>query len=154
MNINKTFINEIQNKILYADSNYANTNNNRNNLMSLKRNFLLNKEHPTKLFPSNNLILTGLESTNNNYKNLVNEITDKNKLIKKLNHNLIMQNNLAEGKISLLIKNKNKISERLNLIQKEKDDYKSKKESEIKKYILDLKNDNKIIRELYNENIN
>ena len=148
-NINKTYINDIKNKILYTDSNSINFNN--NNKISLKNNLRLNNDHPTKLFPSNNLILAGLESTNNNYKNLVNEITDKNKLIKKLNHNLIMQNNLAEGKISLLIKNKNKISERLNLIQKEKDDYKSKKESEIKKYIRDLKNDNKIIRELYNE---
>ena len=147
-NINKTYINDIKNKILYTDSNSINFNNNK---ISLKNNLRLNNDHPTKLFPSNNLILAGLESTNNNCKNLVNEITDKNKLIKKLNHNLIMQNNLAEGKISLLIKNKNKISERLNLIQKEKDDYKSRKESEIKKYIRDLKNDNKIIRELYNE---
>ena len=90
-----------------------------------------------------------MESKSNN--KLVNRISDKDKLIKKLNNNLIEQNKLSEEKISLLIKNKNKINEKLNLIQKEKDEYENKKESEIKKYQLNLKADNKIIKELYNE---
>jgi len=155
MNINRTFINDIQNKILYSEANYINYNDNNNNirnpLLSLKKNFILNKDHPTKLFPSNNLLFAKLDSKNNNYNNLVNEISDKDKLIKKLNNNLIEQNKLAEEKISLLLKNKNKINERLNLIQKEKDEYKNKKESEIKQYMNNLKTDNKIIKELYNE---
>ena len=64
---------------------------------------------------------------------------------------MVEKNKLAEGKISLLIKDKNKINEKLNYIQKEKDEYKSKKESEIKQYMRDLKSDNKIIKELFNE---
>ena len=152
LNINRTFINDIQNKILYSDANYLNNNDTiRNPLLSLKKNFLLNKDHPTKLFPPNNLLFTKLDSKNNNYNNLENEISVKDKLIKKLNNNLIEQNKLAEEKISLLLKNKNKINERLNLIQKEKDEYKNKKESEIKQYMNNLKTDNKIIKELYNE---
>ena len=147
LNINKTFINDIKNKILYTDTNHIKENNINNNLATLK----LSKEKPTKLFPSNNLLFTHLESKKDNYNNLVNQLSDKNKIIKKLNHNLVEKNKLAEGKISLLIKDKNKINEKLNYIQKEKDEYKSKKESEIKQYMRDLKSDNKIIKELFNE---
>ena len=145
LNINKTFINDIKNKILYTDANYINDNKTNNNFVSLK----LNNEKPTKLFPSNNLLFTHLESKKDSY--LVNQLSDKNKLINKLNHNLVERNKLAEGKISLLIKDKNKINEKLNFIQKEKDEYKKKKESEIKQYMRDLKSDNKIIKELFNE---
>ena len=145
LNINKTFINDIKNKILYTDANYINDNKTSNNFVSLK----LNNEKPTKLFPSNNLLFTHLESKKDSY--LVNQLSDKNKLINKLNHNLVERNKLAEGKISLLIKDKNKINEKLNFIQKEKDEYKKKKESEIKQYMRDLKSDNKIIKELFNE---
>ena len=145
LNINKTFINDIKNKILYTDANYINDNKTSNNFVSLK----LNNEKPTKLFPSNNLLFTYLESKKDSY--LVNQLSDKNKLINKLNHNLVERNKLAEGKISLLIKDKNKINEKLNFIQKEKDEYKKKKESEIKQYMRDLKSDNKIIKELFNE---
>ena len=145
LNINKTFINDIKNKILYTDANYINDNETSNNFVSLK----LNNEKPTKLFPSNNLLFTHLESKKDSY--LVNQLSDKNKLINKLNHNLVERNKLAEGKISLLIKDKNKINEKLNFIQKEKDEYKKKKESEIKQYMRDLKSDNKIIKELFNE---
>ena len=121
LNINKTFINDIKNKILYTDANYINDNKTSNNFLSLK----LNNEKPTKLFPSNNLLFTHLESKKDSY--LVNQLSDKNKLINKLNHNLVERNKLAEGKISLLIKDKNKINEKLNFIQKEKDEYKKKK---------------------------
>ena len=145
LNINKTFINDIKNKILYTDENYINDNKTSNNFLSLK----LNNEKPTKLFPSNNLLFTHLESKKDSY--LVNQLSDKNKLINKLNNNLVERNKLAEGKISLLIKDKNKINEKLNFIQKEKDEYKKKKESEIKQYMRDLKSDNKIIKELFNE---
>ena len=147
LNINKTFINDIKNKILYTDTNHIKENNINNNFATLK----LSNEKPTKLFPSNNLLFTHLESKKDNYNNLVNQLSDKNKIIKKLNHNLVEKNKLAEGKISLLIKDKNKINEKLNYIQKEKDEYKSKKESEIKQYMRDLKSDNKIIKELFNE---
>ena len=145
LNINKTFINDIKNKILYTDANYINDNKTSNNFVSLK----LNNEKPTKLFPSNNLLFTHLESKKDSY--LVNQLSDKNKLINKLNHNLVERNKLAEEKISLLIKDKNKINEKLNFIEKEKDEYKTKKESEIKQYMRDLKSDNKIIKELFNE---
>ena len=147
LNMNKTFINDIKNKILYTDTNYIKDNNIKNNFASLK----LKNEKPTKLFPSNNLLFTHLESKKENYNKLVNQLSDKNKIIKKLNHNLVEKNKLAEGKISLLIKDKNKINEKLNYIQKERDEYKTKKESEIKQYMLDLKSDNKIIKELFNE---
>ena len=147
LNINNTFINDIKNKILYTDTNHIKENNINNNFATLK----LSNEKLTKLFPSNNLLFTHLESKKDNYNNLVNQLSDKNKIIKKLNHNLVEKNKLAEGKISLLIKDKNKINEKLNYIQKEKDEYKSKKESEIKQYMRDLKSDNKIIKELFNE---
>ena len=147
MNINKTFINEIQNRMF--NNNSSNIKNNNKNIVSLKNNLLLNSEKPTILFPSNNLLFNKLESKKLN--GIKSELSNKNKLIKKLNSNLIEQNKLAEEKISLLIKDKNKINEKLNLIQKEKDEYKNRKESEIKTYMQNLKADNKIIKELYNE---
>ena len=96
LNINKTFINDIKNKILYTDTNHIKENNINNNFATLK----LSNEKPTKLFPSNNLLFTHLESKKDNYNNLVNQLSDKNKIIKKLNHNLVEKNKLAEGKIS------------------------------------------------------
>ena len=140
-NSNKTFINDINKKIINTESNIVHENYN-NKLANLNNNLLLNNNQPTKLFPLNNLLFTKFEPK---------ELSGKSKLMKKLNNNLIEQNKLAEEKISILLKNKNKINERLNIIQKEKDEYKTKKESEIKKYMQNLKNDTKIIKELYNE---
>ena len=82
---------------------------------------------------------------------LINELNQKNKLINKLNNSLFEQNKIAEDRIQLLIKDKTIINEKLYNMQKEKDDYKKKKEKEIKKYIQDLNNNKRMIKELYNE---
>ena len=84
-------------------------------------------------------------------EDLLNELNQKNKVIKKLNNSLFEQNKIAEDKILLLIKDKKTINEKLYLMQKEKEEYKNKKEKEIKKYILDLNNNQKMIKELYHE---
>ena len=57
----------------------------------------------------------------------------KKKKIKKLNNNLLEHNKITENRISLLIKDKNIINERLYMLQKEKEEYKIKKECEIRK---------------------
>ena len=87
----------------------------------------------------------------NNSIELVNELNEKNKLIKKLNNNLLEHNKITENRISLLIKDKNIINERLYILQKEKEEYKTKKEIEIKKYINDLNINQRLIKDLNNE---
>ena len=82
---------------------------------------------------------------------IINELNQKNKLINKLSNSLFEQNKIAEDRIQLLIKDKTIINEKLYMMQKEKDDYKKKKEKEIKKYIQDLNNNKRLIKELYNE---
>ena len=82
---------------------------------------------------------------------LINELNQKNKLINQLSNSLFQQNKIAEDRIQLLIKDKTIINEKLYMIQKEKDDYKNKKEKEIKKYIQDLNYNKRMIKELYNE---
>ena len=54
-------------------------------------------------------------------EDLVNELNQKNKVIKKLNNSLFEQNKIAENRILLLIKDKNIINEKLYLMQKEKE---------------------------------
>ena len=82
---------------------------------------------------------------------LINELNQKNKLINKLSNSLFEQNKIAEDRIQLLIKDKTIINEKLYMMQKEKDDYKRKKEKEIKDYIQNLNSNKKMIKELYNE---
>jgi len=82
---------------------------------------------------------------------LINELNQKNKIINKLNNILFEQNKIAEDRIQLLIKDKTIINEKLYMMQKEKDDYQKRKEKEIKKYIHDLNNNKRMIKELYNE---
>ena len=82
---------------------------------------------------------------------MVNELNEKNKLIDMLNNDLVKQNKKAEGKISLLIKDKNLINKKLLLIQKEKEEYKDRISFQINKYINDLNYNQRKIKELYDE---
>ena len=138
--------------------------NNKNNIKVGKTEYEKFLEIKNKLvLKNNNRNIKKSESYNNINKILIdytksgsnidleNELNEKNKLIKKLNHNLLEHNKITENRISLLIKDKNIINERLYMLQKEKEEYKIKKECEIKKYIQDLNINQRLIKDLNNE---
>ena len=142
-------------KRLYGINSFKNIARTNNNISTYKKRdkseFEKFNDIKNKFLLKNNKILTKSESYNNFNKSLSNELKEKNKIIKKLNNNLAEQNKITENRISLLIKDKNVINERLYLLKKEKEEYKIKKESEIKNYINDLNNNQKIINELNTE---
>ena len=145
----------IRTKRLYTLNSFKNLTKQNNNIITYKKRDKSEFEKfnaiKNKFLLKNNRILTKSESYNNFNKSLSNELNEKNKIIKKLNNNLAEQNKITENRISLLIKDKNVINERLYLLKKEKEEYKIKKESEIKKYINDLNNNQRIINELNTE---
>jgi hypothetical protein len=117
------------------------------NKLILKKNKIFKK---SESYNNINRVLTENKKIDNSME-LVNELNEKNKLINKLNNNLLEHNKITENRISLLIKDKNIINERLFMLQREKEEYKIKKECEIKKYIQDINSNQRLIKELNNE---
>ena len=79
------------------------------------------------------------------------EINEKNTIIGKINNRIFERDKILDNRISLLIRDKNKINEKLYLLQKEKEEFRMKKNNEIKNYINNLNNNQRLINELNNE---
>lgn len=153
----KIGINVKKNKSFGINLSINKSNSNNNSEKAQNKKYLVTKN---KLKLKNKLLKKSLTQNQffcekidneNISEDLVNELNQKNKVIKKLNNSLFEQNKIAEDRILLLIKDKKMINEKLYLMQKEKEEFKNKKEKEIKKYIHDLNNNKRIIKELYHE---
>ena len=153
----KIGINQKKNKSFGINLSMNKSNADNNSVKAQNKKYIVTKN---KLKLKNKLLKKSLTQNQFFYENidnenisedLVNELNQKNKVIKKLNNSLFEQNKIAENRILLLIKDKNIINEKLYLMQKEKEEYKNKKEKEIKKYIHDLNSNKRIIKELYHE---
>ena len=153
----KIGINLKKNKSFGINLSMNKSNADNNSVKAQNKKYIVTKN---KLKLKNKLLKKSLTQNQFFYENidnenisedLVNELNQKNKVIKKLNNSLFEQNKIAENRILLLIKDKNIINEKLYLMQKEKEEYKNKKEKEIKKYIHDLNSNKRIIKELYHE---
>ena len=121
--------------------------------LGIKNRFSIKKKKMIKNSESYNDAKKILETKNvlymlNNSFEISNELNEKNNIIKKLNNNLLEHNKITEKRISLLIKDKRIINERLLMLQREKEEYKMKKDNEIKKYIYDINSNKKLIKEL------
>ena len=127
------------------EDNYSAKAQNNKNMVTKKKLKLKNKLLKKSL--TQNQFFSEKIDNENFSEDLVNELNQKNKVIKKLNNSLFEQNRIAENRILLLIKDKNVINEKLYLMQKEKEEYKNKKEKEIKKYIHDLNSNKRMIKE-------
>ena len=123
----------------------------------------LNNEVKNKLILPKNKLFSKSKSYNNFNKSILKtnkkkdkkdlsiELNERNKMIKRLNNNLTEQSKITENRLSLLLKDKKVINERIYMLNKEREEYKIKKEMEIKKYINELNNNQKIIKELNTE---
>ena len=89
--------------------------------------------------------------TNHSTSMMVNKLSKKIKRNKRLNIDLIEQNKKTENKINLIVKDSNKINGKLISFNKTKDEYKTKKEPEIQKYVYDLESNQRTIKELNSE---